>query len=164
MRILSTTLNLLNEIELAEGELTPEVELKIKSLSSQVDQAGEFYKRSENMIKFYESQIDSMKNLISRFERVNEYIKQSAKDSIALTGSDLKGDVYSFSLKKNPPRVNIKDESIISDYFKNKKEVVTVDKKRIKEAFDNGMEVDGAEMVQEYSVRLNFNTKKQIEE
>ncbi len=163
MKLLSSTLNLLNEVELTEGEITPEVESKLISLSKQVDQAGYFLKNVDKKIEYYQQEIDAMKTIIDRLEKTSDWIKASAKQAIELSGGDLKGDLYAFTLKKNPPRVHIRDEALIDDFFKDKKELVTVNKTRIKEAFKDGLEVDGAELVQETSVKLTI-FKKQIEE
>ena len=164
MRLQNSTLTLLNEIELAEGEITEQVEQKMIALCSQVDQAGLFIKRSEAVIEHYLKQIEDLKVVVDRLENANGYLKKSALEAIKLSGSDLKGESYTFSLRRNPPKVIVKDESMVSDFYKNKKEIITVDKKRIKEAFDNGVEVDGAEIIQDYSVKLNLISKKQIEE
>lgn len=51
-----------------------------------------------------------------------------------------------FTVKTNPPSVKILDEELIPAEYKNEKVTVTVDKKKIKDAIQNGWIVEWAEL------------------
>lgn len=80
-------------------------------------------------------------------------LKTYVEDNMKASGIDkVKGRFFSLSLQKNPPSVEIINESLIpTDYIKT---VTSVDKKLILEAIKSGQAVTGCEMRQTESLRI----------
>lgn len=87
--------------------------------------------------------------LESQVIRLKTYVEDNMKSS----GIDkVKGRFFSLSLQKNPPSVEIINESLIpNDYIKT---VTSVDKKLILEAIKAGQAVTGCELKQTESLRI----------
>lgn len=80
-------------------------------------------------------------------------LKSYVEDNMKSSGIDkVKGRFFSLSLQKNPPSVEILNESLIpTDYIKT---VTSVDKKLILEAIKAGQAVTGCELKQTESLRI----------
>lgn len=66
----------------------------------------------------------------------------------------LSNGLNTWSIAKSPKSVKILDEQLIREEFKVEKVTVSVDKKKLKEALENGELIDGAEIVQNESLRI----------
>lgn len=96
------------------------------------------------------------KQLNSARERLKEYIKFQMQNS-GLT--ELQGNDYKFGLSKTKPSVVIQNEELIPDGYTH--EVVTrkIDKDRIREDLALGIPVEGATLVESFSLRSSINKK-----
>lgn len=120
------------DIQLQKGKLTIEVQEAEKALRE-----SEAYKL-----------LEQKKAELAEYEAKEEHIKQVILDG--MIDNDLKSVEFTyqkFTVKSNPPSVRIIDEELIPKEYKNEKITVTVDKKKIKDAIQNGGIVDGAELM-----------------
>jgi len=91
--------------------------------------------------------LEEKKKQLAEYEEREEHIKQVILDS--MMDNDLKSIEFTyqkFTVKSNPPSVKIIDEELIPKEYKSEKVTVTVDKRKIKDAIQNGWIVDGAEL------------------
>ena len=119
------------DIQLQKGKLTIEVQELEKALRE-----SEAYKL-----------LEQKKAELAEYEVKEEHIKQVILDG--MINNDLKSVEFTyqkFTVKSNPPSVRIIDEELIPKEYKNEKVTITVDKKKIKDAIQNGGIVDGAEL------------------
>lgn len=121
---------LLSEIEIERDTKADSIAYLIKSA-----------KDTETALK---AEIDRLNERKKMFIREQESLKQLL--DFLLGGEKLKTDKFTFSYRTSQS-VNILDESLIPAEYLNVKEVVTPDKKKIKEALADFDEVAGAEIV-----------------
>lgn len=127
------------DIQLQKGKLTIEVQELEKSLRE-----SEVYKL-----------LEQKKAELAEYEAKEEHIKQVILDW--MIDNDLKSIEFTyqkFTVKSNPPSVKIIDEELIPAEYKNEKVTVTVDKKKIKDAIQNGWIVDGAELTRWHTLLI----------
>ena len=111
----------------------------MKSVEGEAEIIREEEKRLAERRRALESQVSRLKGYV--------------EDNMRLSGIDkVKGRFFSLSLQKNPPSVEIINESLIpNDYIKT---VTSVDKKLILEAIKAGQAVTGCELKQTESLRI----------
>lgn len=161
MQLISNkTLELVNALELSEGEVTENINTMLIELSKSADQSGMFLDRSDAVIAHLKSLTDQIKSKISVIEASQDFVKAELKKSIALLDSDLEGDIYKFKLSKAAPKVVIDDELLLDQGYMRTKTIVEIDKKAIGEDLKKGYMVNGAHLEDNYSLRKSINTNK----
>lgn len=91
------------------------------------------------------SDLNERKNkLNNRAENLKNYIKNSMYH---VHINEVKSPLFDVKLRNNPGKINIIDESIIPDEFFNVKELISIDKNKIKERIKLGEEIPGAELI-----------------
>lgn len=121
---------LLNEIESERDTKADNIAYLIKEAEdTELALKAEIYRLNERKKMFVREQ-DSLKQLLD----------------FLLNGEKLKTDKFTFSYRTSQS-VNIIDESLVPAEYLNVKEVITPDKKRIKEALADFNEVPGCEIV-----------------
>lgn len=160
MKLYELTQNYLNLQELLENEEIPK-EMVIDAL----DNVGEELEaKAENIAKLIKTlEVDitgykaeelrlsnKRKSLENRVKSLKEYLDNAMK----VTGkTKFKGQLFSFSIQKNPPSVNVVDEKLIPEEYFTPQEP-TLDKKRLLTDIKNGAEIPGAEIKQTESLRI----------
>lgn len=147
---------LINEIEEAGGEVTPEQEeslqirreeLKVKSLNY-----VHVIKKLESdleLVKVYKDQLDAFKK---RKERMIERLKSSLLFAVENFG-DIEADIFKITTRKSESVEILDAEKIQSDFLRTK--VVTeIDKVKIKSAIKAGVEVAGAALVENKNLSI----------
>lgn len=130
-------LDLLCEIEELEGELTPELEERLK-----INEA--------NMAK----KMEGYCKLIKRAERSQEWMKGAMLDVMeGLDKPKVSAGTYTVGTRKSTA-VNIIDESAIPARYASEVVAVKIDKTAIKDAIKNGEEVPGAKLVERKSLTI----------
>ena len=160
MLVSNQTLELVNALELSEGEITPDIETQMLEMSRSADQAALFLDRCDQVVAHLDSIVDQIKSKIKTIENAQDFVKSDIKKSIQSLGCDLEGDIYRFKLAKAAPKVIIDDEASISDLYLRTKVIHEVDKKQISEDLKNGVPVEGAHLEENFSLRKSINTKK----
>jgi hypothetical protein len=149
-------IELFNKDDLTEEEF--------KELGNEL--ALELKNKGENIVK-YNFVLESNKNVLKQeIERLNNMMKAiSDKQSklLELTKENmeklnlpkLETALGNLTIKKNPPSVNIIDEKIIPIEFIKEKITTSIDKTSLKKALKEGMNIEGAELV-ETNTRLEI--------
>lgn len=94
--------------------------------------------------------VDRRKSLEANTKRLKQYAEQSMQDA-GMKKS--KGQLFTFSIQKNPAALDIVDESIIPEIFFTIPQPV-LDKAIIKEQLKLGFEIPGAQLTQGESLRI----------
>lgn len=150
---------LASSLELLEGEVTPDIELQMLELSKSADDAGLFLDRSEYLIKYFKdfkSQIDAK---IKTLEKATEFVESEVKKSVEALG-ELSGDSFTFKLQKTKGKVIVDDESLLHETYLRTTITHAPDKTKIYDDLKAGIEVEGAKLEENYSLKKTINTKK----
>lgn len=135
-------------------------ETKLDTLDS-IDWNSDYENKVENYIKVIkntEADMEARKNEIKRLtelnradERKNERLKESLKDSMALTGHE-RVDTPLFKVSFRKSQAVEVDETVLPESYK----VATwkPDKKRLKEDLKNGLEIIGATLVERKNLSI----------
>lgn len=99
------------------------------------------------------SQIDAeivrLSEIKKRREKQSDWFREYLKRAMESTNTlEIDGAVLKLKIVKNPPSVDVIDESLVPDTYKKTKMVVTIDKTAIKEATKSGIGVDGTRVIQ----------------
>jgi hypothetical protein len=140
-----------------QSQFTTEQQL---ALAEQLKSGVEKRDKLGNCLAWLEGQADLLrekeKQLATRrrnFERFSEALRSSLHQALLDLGvRRVEGNEYSFSVKNNPPRVEIVDEGAIPPEFLTYDP--RIDKRAIKDRLEEGKTIPGAELVQ--STRLEI--------
>ena len=132
----------LESIEGAIEEKAKNIALLVQGLGSDAD-----------IIKAEEKRLAERRKAI---ENKQKWLKNYLQGQMEYAGIDkLKSPTHTIALQKNPPRLELSDESKIpSKFLVHIPERYEVDKKELKEALKRGEEVEGAELAQSKSLRI----------
>ncbi|KAA8667926.1 siphovirus Gp157 family protein [Clostridium sp. HV4-5-A1G] len=139
--------NVKEDIEKSLNKIDEEFDVKAENIakvikSKEVDSKGldEEIKRLQARKKAVEHQIDSLKDYL--FEHMRMLKKQK-----------IKGSLFTLSIRKNVPAVNITDEETIPEKYRIH-QPDKLDKVAILENLKKGIEIDGAEIKQTMSLSI----------
>lgn len=144
-----------------EGELSPkEYQEKGEILAQELKNKGTstqgYIISQEAEIKAIKEEIKRLKEYADKKEKRIERIKSNVKDALENLGiQKLETPIGTMSIAKNPPSVEIYDESLIPKEYKKEKVVIDIDKAAIKDALKNGKNVQGAKLIED-KTRLNI--------
>jgi hypothetical protein len=143
-----------NEIENNGGEMTPDLEATLEITEAERLTKGEGY---VYVIKQLRSQSDMIKSEIKRLQEIEKRYQNSA-DKLADTllqsvvaHGQIKTALVTISTRKSKS-VSITDESLLGAEFMRIK--TEPNKTAIKEALESGQEVQGALIVENYSLNI----------
>lgn len=136
------------------GELTPELEAELQIQDFEINEKFESYCKA---IKSYEAAISGFKTEIERLkarketaEKAITHMKDAMLNAISVFGlTKVHAGIFTIGTRKSQS-LDVLDESLIPDMYKNKVTTIKVDKNAIKDAIKNGEDVEG--------VFLNDNT------
>ncbi|MBP9693163.1 MAG: siphovirus Gp157 family protein [Alphaproteobacteria bacterium] len=151
-------IQLASNLELLEGEITPDVEQQMLDLSKSADDAGLFLDRSEYLIKYFKSFRDQISAKIKTLENASEFVESELKKSVETLG-ELSGESFVFKLQKTKGRVVV-DESLLHENYLRTKITHEPDKAKIYDDLKAGIQVEGAKLEENYSLKKTINTKK----
>lgn len=158
-KIAQEFLDLLNEIEEIEGEITPELEERLKINAENMSSKMEGYCKA---IRYYEMTVANAKSekerldkLIKRSERSQQWLKDAILNVMNATGklNGVSAGTFTVGTRKSTA-VNIIDESAIPARYASAVLSVKIDKTAIKDAIKNGEEVPGAQLVERKSLTI----------
>ncbi|PIT54753.1 hypothetical protein BHC49_07635 [Snodgrassella alvi] len=115
----------------------------VLNLSSQREMISNHIKDMQAKLKWFDNKI----------ENITKYIE------IQMRRSDIKrinsfDGTFSMSFRKNPPKVEVFDESLIPDEYFCIKTVKEVDKNALKEVLKSGIDVQGVELIQTETLKI----------
>lgn len=160
MKLYELTQNYQNLLELLDDETMPQEEITAALNGLE----GQFDLKAENIVKVMKSLdadvvglkaeekrlADRRKSLENRSLNLKAYLSDSMR---AIKKEKIKGSIFTLAFQKNPPSVNIVDLTLIDKKYLIE-QPSTLDKKMILEDLKNDIEVYGAEIKQETSLRI----------
>ncbi len=147
------------EIEMAEGEITPEIAERLDAVSSSIEVKAQNYsfimKAYETNNTIIDAEMERLKILKARNARNVDSLKQRLKGAMEDMGvQKITTPLISVSFRKSES-VEVEDENLVPIDYKVKKEEWRVDKAKIKDAIKSGAVVLGASI----SVNNNLQIK-----
>ena len=156
-QITADQLELFNQIDEMEGELTPELEeaLKINADNFESKARGYIW-----MIKKLEADNITINEELNRLERIEkrnnkmiDRLKENMKFAIEIFGESQKVDTFTLSLRKSKS-VEIIDADVIPESFRVIKTTETINKTEIKKAIESGLIVPGATIKENNNLQI----------
>ena len=133
-----------------DGEVTDEIETMLsinkEELTVKASNFALLSREIEHRTEAIESEVKRLNALKKSYSNSADRIKERIKIAMEHFGIEkIEGDLVRLSFRKSES-VFIEDEDLISDDYKNTKEVITVDKLKLKEALKGGAIIFGAEL------------------
>lgn len=117
------------------------------------------FRNIDSQIEAIDGEIKRLQELKKQKQNKYEYLKKSLKDNMEALGvKKLETDLGNISIRNNPGKVNVVDERLIPDTYKEIVETVKVDKKAILKDIKAGMAVGGVAI--EYGTSLTVPKAK----
>ncbi|MDF2651398.1 MAG: hypothetical protein K0Q73_7203 [Paenibacillus sp.] len=124
-----------------------------------------FQEKAESIIKLHRSKVAEMEIIKAerlRLEHREASLKKSAdwlrnyvESQMKRTGvTKIPSTLFGITLANNPVKVDITDEFMIPDQYFRISEVKAPDKAAIKAALEDGVDIQGARLVREQSLRI----------
>lgn len=135
------------------GEIFPQVLDKLEELSTTMeDKAVAVASYIKNLDAEREAIAQAKKNMAereSRLDRRSDYLTQYLQCNMERCGiTEIKSPLFVIKLKKCPVSTDIIDENMIPDDYKKRKEVVSIDRMKLKEEMLSGVVIPGAQLKQ----------------
>lgn len=130
----------------------------LEALDGAIEHKADNYAR---VMKTLEMGIEGLKGEEKRLATRRKYMENSVKrmkDSlqntmIAMDKRKIKSELFTFSIAKNPHRMELLDDTLIpKDYFVPQPD--SLDRKKLTDDLKNGLSIDGAKLVQGESLRI----------
>jgi len=132
------------------NSLYQEIEAK---LEEKADNTRLILSKLDSDIEFLNKEIKRLQERKKMIERNKESLKTLLSIALKMSGVEkLKTKKATFYFAPTPPRVVINDENLIPDEFKLIK--TEIDKQKLKEALKNGLEIKGATLEQNETLRI----------
>lgn len=145
----------LNELENISEENLLELDNIKEDFSNKAINVAAYIKNMEAEESAIKEAIFEMKEREKRISGKIESLKKYLTLNLSNCDiTEIKSIQFDIKIKKCPPSVNIINDSFILDEYKSTKEIVSIDKNKIKNDILNGVIVDGAEIV--YNTRLEI--------
>ena len=155
-------LALMQLIQEAEGELTPQLEEWLaeveKNISTKTDHYRFLLDRLEANAEAVDKRAKELRAAAVAINNLQENIKARIKRAMTTMGTtEIKGESFRFKLSNSAPKVVVENEDKVPLTFKREETVWTPDKTKIKESFDIGVPVDGCRIEQGQTLRTYVN-------
>lgn len=134
------------ELEKALREIKDNINSKVENIAKLIKNIEgdiEVLKIEENRLS------ERRRTLENKKDRIKNYLESQLK---SMGISKVKTPLFTVSIQKNPPRIDIENEEIIPDSFV--KYTKSILKKDIIQALKNGKEVPGVKLIQTSSLRI----------
>lgn len=142
-------IRLIDDIELAEGELTEEQEENLEILSGEIEGKSEAYlevlKTEEYWTNRLDDEIKQLQALKNKSNTMTTRLKDRLLNAVKMYGN-IKLDTITISIKHSES-VEVINQDALEDRFIKIKTTSSPDKTKIKAALKNGEMVDGAVIV-----------------
>lgn len=146
LQALFDTMEMIDSPELkkeAESEIARYLEAEVRK----VDGVAGYLSTCENQQAFAKAEIERLSNRISAWKNREERVRRYVQDVMErLELKKLEGRTATFSLRAVPASVLILEEKDVPEEFKRTTFTVSIDKKAIKKAIDEGRDVPGADL------------------
>lgn len=153
----SEYLDLINQIELAEGELTPELESALEINKSELEVKSiayvEIVKQRESLNSRIDEEVKRLQAIKKSNENLIDRLKTNLVSAVNLFGN-FEAGFLKFSTRKSKQVVVNCDTNELPKEFKTIKVTETPDKTAIKKAIEQGQEVAGCELVENLNLQI----------
>lgn len=147
------------------GEITPEIEadlsLNDENMAIKIDGYALMLGRMDQMIEYHKQLMTQHAAHIATIEKAKEWMLSNLLGTAErLQRDSLNGNEWVVKARTNPPKVEITDETLISDDFKVTKTTQTIDKKKIGDGLKLGIQIPGTRLVQ--TKRVEVKTRVEL--
>ncbi len=162
VQVAQDELALMELIQEAEGELTPQLEEWLNEVEKNIAVKTDHYQfvldRLEANSEALDKRSKELRAAAVALQSVKENINGRIKHAMQTMGTnEIKGESFRFKLSSAAPRVVVDNEAAIPLTFKREETIWTADKKAIKESFDLGVPVEGCHIEQGATLRTYVN-------
>ena len=156
-QITADQLELFNQIDELEGELTPELEESIKINSDNFETKARGYiwmiKKLESDNVTISHELERLQRIEKRNDKLIDRLKESMKMALEIFGESKKIDTFTLSLRKSKS-VEIIDAELIPEAYRVVKTTETINKTEIKKAIERGVNVAGATIKENQNLQI----------
>lgn len=146
LQALFDTMEMIDSPELKK-EAEADIERYLEAEVRKVDGINGYLSTCDNQQGFAKAEIERLRTRMSLWENREERVRRYVQDVMERLGlKKLEGRTATFSLRAVPASVLILDEAEVPEEFKRTTVTVSVDKKAIKKAIDEGRDVPGADL------------------
>ena len=149
-------LELIQEVEEMEGELTPETEYKLNINQSELQNKAVAYHSYILSKDSFNMQIDSEIKRLQALKKKNNNVIENLKSRLIgaiQTFGDFTVGTNTFGLRKSE-RVEIEYVNLLSKEYKTIKVTEQADKIAIKKALKEGKQIENAYIVEQYNLKI----------
>lgn len=144
-------------VEEMEGELTPEVEERLKINEAQLQGKSIAYlsviKKNESFANQIDEEIKRLQAIKKRSTTLTTNLKDRLLDAVKVFG-DFKTEFNTFGTRASES-IDVENVNSLPDRFKVVKIVESADKKALKEAIKSGKEIEGVTLNQNLNLKIN---------
>ena len=128
------------------AELASYLQTSNPEILAKRDRLGEFLMRIDSEVEAIRAEEKRLAARRARFEKISECMKSSIHQQMLDDGKKkIEGQLFGFSIRRNPAKVHIVDEGAIPAEFM--EWTPSVNKMGVKDAIERGETVPGAELV-----------------
>ena len=149
-------LELIQEVEEMEGELTPETEYKLNINQNELQNKAIAYHSYILSKDSFNMQIDSEIKRLQALKKKNNNVIENLKTRLVgaiQTFGDFTVGTNTFGLRKSE-RVEIEDVNLLPKEYKTIKVTEQADKILIKKALKEGKQIENAYIVEQYNLKI----------
>lgn len=149
--------DIISQIEVAEGELTPELESALEINKNELEVKSiayvEYIKTKESFNDRINEEVKRLQAIKKSNENLIDRLKTNLVSAVNLYGS-FKSGFLTFGIRKSTSvEVNIDTNSLDKEY-KCIKVTETPDKIKIKKALENGIEIEGCQLITKNNLQI----------
>lgn len=156
-QITQQEIELFNQIEELDGELTQELEeaLKINAENFEAKARGYIWhiKKLEADNVTINEELNRLERIEKRNNKMIDRLKENMKFALEIFGESQKVDTFTLSLRKSKS-VEILDSELIPEAYRVVKTTETINKTEIKKAIESGLTVAGATIKENQNLQI----------
>lgn len=150
-------LQLMQDIEFNEGEITPEIEQALQLTQDEFNDKALSYglvvKHFDDETTIIEKEIDRLSKMLAQSKKKKELFKQVLSDAMQQFGVEkIETPTLKLSFRKSES-VEVDADQLSNDYMV-EKTTYTPDKNKIKAAIKEGIKVNGASLVTKQNLQI----------
>jgi len=135
-------------LEKALDEITDNIQMKAENMAKLIKSI----EGNINALKDEEKRLQAKrKALENKVVNIKEYLENQLK---AMGLKKVQGNLFTVSIQKNPQSVNILNEDLIPEKFKEVVTTTKIDRRELLLALKEGQEIEGVEIKQTESLRI----------
>lgn len=130
------------------------LDINEKNLAVKIDSYHYFIDQLEQGAAFFKAKSDEALNAKKQYEAMIDRMESNIRFTMgSLNVDELRGSEYRYKLSRTKPKVEIVDEDKLPASYLREKVTYSADKDLIKQHLDNGETIEGARLVENYSLR-----------